>query len=426
MSKKFSEFTPVASPAGASEVVGYLGGTNTRQRLDSLPVSNPTQTALNLKANSASPTLTGVPAAPTAAPGTNTTQIATTAFVLANAGGAVDWGDIGGVLVDQTDLQAALDLKANAADTELTGALFFDTDSDGLAFNSNGAQVLNVDEVGFQLRRPLIEVPRVVTDSDSPTVALTDLVIDYQRTDAAPVVVPDPASASIGQHLKITNSSAASVALNGAVASSYFNGSAGVVSSITLASNETIFFQLLSGKWRVLSRYLTTGTLASLAGTESLTNKKLGSLTTNGFVKTSGGDGTLSVDTTSYIPVAGTGMPVVIQIAASDTTTPITAGNGKVTFRMPFAMTLTAVRASDSTAPTGSSIVIDINESGTTVLSTKLSIDATEKTSTTAATPPVISDSALADDAEMTIDFDQVGSTIAGVGVIVTLIGTRT
>jgi hypothetical protein len=38
----------------------------------------------------------------------------------------------------------------------------------------------------------------------------------------------------------------------------------------------------------------------------------------------------------------------------------------------------------------------------------------------------VISDSSLADDAEMTIDFDQVGSTIAGAGVKVWLIGTRT
>jgi len=40
--------------------------------------------ALALKAPLASPTLTGTPAAPTAAPGTNTTQIATTAFVRAN------------------------------------------------------------------------------------------------------------------------------------------------------------------------------------------------------------------------------------------------------------------------------------------------------------------------------------------------------
>ena len=42
-----------------------------------------TQAALNLKANLASPTFTGTPAAPTASPGTNTTQIATTAFVTA-------------------------------------------------------------------------------------------------------------------------------------------------------------------------------------------------------------------------------------------------------------------------------------------------------------------------------------------------------
>ena len=39
------------------------------------------QTAINSKANIASPTLTGTPAAPTAAASTNTTQIATTAFV---------------------------------------------------------------------------------------------------------------------------------------------------------------------------------------------------------------------------------------------------------------------------------------------------------------------------------------------------------
>jgi hypothetical protein len=52
------------------------------------PVSTATQTALDLKANLASPTFTGTPAAPTAAPGTNTTQVATTAFVKAAADAA--------------------------------------------------------------------------------------------------------------------------------------------------------------------------------------------------------------------------------------------------------------------------------------------------------------------------------------------------
>lgn len=43
----------------------------------------------------------------------------------------------------------------------------------------------------------------------------------------------------------------------------------------------------------------TSGTLATLDGAESLTNKKLGSLTSNGIVTTSGGDGTLSVTATT-------------------------------------------------------------------------------------------------------------------------------
>lgn len=45
------------------------------------PVSTAQQTALNLKANIASPTFTGTPAAPTAAAGTSTTQLASTEFV---------------------------------------------------------------------------------------------------------------------------------------------------------------------------------------------------------------------------------------------------------------------------------------------------------------------------------------------------------
>ncbi len=122
--------------------------------------------------------------------------------------------------------------------------------------------------------------------------------------------------------------------------------------------------------------------------------------------------------------LAGGAQSLAIPIACSDETTALTTGVAKVTFRMPQAFTLTAVRASVTTAPTGSTLIVDINEAGTTILSTKLSIDASEKTSTTAASAAVISDTALADDAEMTIDIDQVGSTIAGAGLKVYLIGT--
>ena len=115
---------------------------------------------------------------------------------------------------------------------------------------------------------------------------------------------------------------------------------------------------------------------------------------------------------------------IEIGVACSDETTALTVGVGKTTFRVPRAITLTAVRCSVTTAPTGSTLIVDINEGGTSILSTKLSIDATEKTSTTAATAAVISDTALADDAEITIDIDQVGSTVAGAGLKIWLIGT--
>jgi hypothetical protein len=118
--------------------------------------------------------------------------------------------------------------------------------------------------------------------------------------------------------------------------------------------------------------------------------------------------------------------PFILVVAASDEATAITAGAGKIAFRMPCAVDLTAIRASLSVAQaSGSIFTVDVNEAGASILSTKLTIDNTEKTSTTAATPPVLSDTALADDAEITIDVDQVGNGTAK-GLKVTFIGRRT
>jgi len=110
-----------------------------------------------------------------------------------------------------------------------------------------------------------------------------------------------------------------------------------------------------------------------------------------------------------------------LTVACSDETSDLTTGTAKATFRMPQAATITAVRASVTTAPAGSALTVDINESGSTILSTKLTIDAGEKTSTTAATAAVISDASIADDAEMTIDIDGIGSSTAGAGLKVTI-----
>jgi len=123
----------------------------------------------------------------------------------------------------------------------------------------------------------------------------------------------------------------------------------------------------------------------------------------------------------TYVPAAT--FPVVLAMALSDETTAITTGTAKLTMRMPFAMTLTGVRASLTTASSSGIPTVNIKESGTTIFSTKLTIDASELTSTTAAAAAVISDSALADDAEITFDIDVAGTGAKGLKVY--LIGTR-
>jgi hypothetical protein len=113
----------------------------------------------------------------------------------------------------------------------------------------------------------------------------------------------------------------------------------------------------------------------------------------------------------------GTGLPVDLYLPVGDETTTITTGTSKLTFRMPFAMTVTGVRASVNTVSSSGLPTVDINEGGVSLLSTKLTIDANEKTSQTAATPAVISDPDLADDAEITVDIDVAGTGAKGLKV---------
>lgn len=114
-----------------------------------------------------------------------------------------------------------------------------------------------------------------------------------------------------------------------------------------------------------------------------------------------------------------------IALSPSDDAADLTTGTSKVTFRSPYNFTITAVKASLTAAPVGSTVVVDINKNGTSILSTKLSIDATETTSKTAATPAVISTATLLDDDEITVDIDQIGSSTAGKGLKVYILGYR-
>jgi len=110
-STDWTTFNNKEPPISVGTTSQYRRGDKTWQTLDKIavgltnvdntsdvnkPVSTAQQTALNLKADLASPPLTGIPTAPTATAGTNTTQLATTAFVttaLAGVGGGATISD---------------------------------------------------------------------------------------------------------------------------------------------------------------------------------------------------------------------------------------------------------------------------------------------------------------------------------------------
>jgi hypothetical protein len=122
--------------------------------------------------------------------------------------------------------------------------------------------------------------------------------------------------------------------------------------------------------------------------------------------------GLSATDVQAAIDEVAVGALQSLVAACSDETTALVAGTAKVTFRNPYATAfiVTHVKASLTTAQVGGSIfTVDINEAGTSILSTKITIDNTEKTSETAAAAPVVSDASIAADAEITVDVDQVG-----------------
>ena len=174
---------------------------------------------------------------------------------------------------------------------------------------------------------------------------------------------------------------------------------------------------------------LASGTLPSgiaiASGTDASTNLSYDD-STRVLSSSTGSSATLPLVTSS---TAGLMRPVdlgdVIVLACSDETTDLATGTAKVTFRMPWGATLTDVRLSVNTAPTGSALIVDVNEGGASVFGTLPQIDDGGTTSVGSVVAPVISDSALAADAEITVDIDQVGSSAAGKGLKVALYVTR-
>jgi hypothetical protein len=114
----------------------------------------------------------------------------------------------------------------------------------------------------------------------------------------------------------------------------------------------------------------------------------------------------------------------IIRDIGTDSTA-VTTGATKVSFHMPCAMTLMYARGMVVTASSSGDVVLDINENGSSIFGTnKLTIDQDDTSSYVSATPPDYSNTALSDDALITVDVDSAGT--GAVGAKVWLVGRYT
>ena len=112
--------------------------------------------------------------------------------------------------------------------------------------------------------------------------------------------------------------------------------------------------------------------------------------------------------------------------ALSDETSHLVSGNDKLKFRMPYAFTLTDIRASVNDAPTGADIVVDVLKNGVSITTSNLTIDNGDTTSVGSSSAVVIGTATIADNDIISFNLSQTGSTLAGKGLKVTLIGHKT
>ena len=106
--------------------------------------------------------------------------------------------------------------------------------------------------------------------------------------------------------------------------------------------------------------------------------------------------------------------------ACSDETTAIDSTGTKLTFYMPYDFTVVSVRASLTTTSSSGTPTIDISEDGTSIMTTtKITIDAGDLISTDSAVQPVLTDTALADEAKITVDVDVTGTDATGLKVYI-------
>ena len=220
-----STYAPIDSPTFTGTVSGvtksHIGLGNVDNTSDAnKPVSTATQTALDAKAPLASPALTGVPTAPTAAAGTNTTQVATTEFVgtavadlVASAPSALNTLNelataLGNDASFSTTVTNSLASKAPTDSPTFTGAVT--VSSSGIVF-TDGTQT----KEGVPSRTPIIQKSASYTLSD---LAERDDLIEMGSSSAMTLTIPANSAVAfpVGTSIDILQTSTGQVTIAGA------------------------------------------------------------------------------------------------------------------------------------------------------------------------------------------------------------------
>lgn len=105
---------------------------------------------------------------------------------------------------------------------------------------------------------------------------------------------------------------------------------------------------------------------------------------------------------------------VITKIAAN------TVAAGKAIFRVPFACTIKAMSVATDIAPTGASLIFDIHKNGTTLFTTQANRPTIVASAVSASVAlPAVTTLAAGD--VLTVDCDQIGSSVASTGFTIAI-----
>lgn len=178
------------------------------------PISTATQTALDLKAPLASPALTGTPTAPTAAVSTNTTQIATTAFVNAEIANDAPTKSGGGA-------SGTWPISITGSAQSLTAPRTLTIGATGKNFDGTANVAWSLAEIGAAADSAVVHLAGAETITGAKTFAA-----DVQLNNTYSLKVGSQSGGAVGQ-IRIEDATAARIGFTTAGSRRYTVGSSG-------------------------------------------------------------------------------------------------------------------------------------------------------------------------------------------------------